>query len=432
MSDSLLQRAVKIHGPEKVLGSLDKAQREALRFTWRAWARPEQLAPLGLWLIWLVLAGRGFGKTRTGAEFVREEVEQGRAGRIALVSPTAGDARDVLVEGDSGLLAISPNHFRPHYEPSKRRLTWPNGAQATTYSADEPDRLRGPQHDLAWCDEIAAWNYAIECWDMLMFGLRLGSPRACVTTTPKPVQIVRDLLKRRASDVSVTGGSTYENASNLAPVFLKTVRERYEGTRLGRQELLAELLDDVPGALWQRAQLDKLRVDKAPELKRVVIAVDPAVTNTEGSDETGIVAAGKGVDAHGYVLGDYSCRMSPDGWARRAVEAYHRHGAVRMVAEVNNGGDLVERVIRTVDPRVSFKAVRATRGKMVRAEPIAALDEQGKVHHVGTFAAMEDQMCAYTPDGYDGSPDRADARVWVLTELMLEGKEAGSVPGWRV
>lgn len=393
---------------------------ETLEYEWPYWARPSQLPPPGDWRVWLLLAGRGFGKTRTLAEWVRDRIESGRSGRMALVAPTAADVRDVIVEGESGILAVCPPWNRPLYEPSKRRLTWPNGAIATTYSADEPDRLRGPQHDAAACDEIAAWRYP-ETFDMLMLGLRLGNdPRALAATTPKPVRLVRELLA--AGTTSVTRGSTYENAPNLAPAFLTQITAKYEGTRLGRQELNAELLDDVPGALWTRKVLDDLRTVQVPDLQRIVVAVDPAVTSGEDADETGISVAGLGVDGHGYVLGDLSCRMSPEGWARRAVNAFREHRADRIVAEVNNGGDLVERVIRTVDVSVAYKAVHASRGKRVRAEPIAALYEQGKVHHVGAFADLEDQMCAYTPDGYDGSPDRLDALVWALTELMLNSR----------
>lgn len=394
-----------------------------LLYEWRFWARPNQLPPENWRHVWLILAGRGFGKTRTGAETVRWLVETGQAKRIALVAPTAADARDVMVEGESGILAVSRPDFKPEYEPSKRRITWPNGAVAYTYSAEEPDRLRGPQHDFAWCDELAAWKYPDDTWDNLIFGLRLGdNPRVVVTTTPKPIPLVRKLVND--PETVVTRGSTYENAANLPPSFLKEIRDKYEGTRLGRQEIYAEILDDVPGALWNRTMLDELRVKKAPELIRIVVAIDPAVTSGENSDETGIIVAGKGVDGHGYVLEDLSCRMSPDGWATRAVNAYHKYEADRIVAEVNNGGDLVETTIRTVDRRIPYKAVRASKGKRTRAEPIAALYEQGKIHHVGSFPLLEDQMCNFTPDGYDGSPDRVDALVWALTELMLKGERA--------
>jgi phage terminase large subunit-like protein len=408
-------------------------QEEARRFLfdWRSWwARPDQLAPSGPWTTWVILAGRGYGKTRVLSEWVREQVSCKRAGRIALVAPTTADVRDVLVEGPSGIIACCPDYDRPVYEPSKRRLTWPNGAVAITYSADEPERLRGPQHDAAVCDELAAWRYP-EAWDMLMFGLRQGAdPRAVVATTPKPVKLLKDLLAReckngiydKSHDVVVTRGSTYENQANLAPTFINTIVRKYEGTRLGRQELLAELLTDVPNALWQRDNIDKLRVVKAPELRRIVVAIDPAAKSTEGSDETGIVVAGIGRDQHGYLLNDLSGHYQPLGWARRAITAFRDYKADRVIAEINNGGEMVEATLRSVDKGISYKAVHATRGKVIRAEPIAALYEQGKMHHVGSFPQLEDQLCEMTLDfdrtaaGY--SPDRLDAAVWAFTELM--------------
>jgi len=323
-----------------------------------------------------------------------------------------------MIEGDSGLLAISRPDFRPLYEPSKRCLTWPNGAIAMAYSGDEPDQLRGPQHDAAWADEPAKWKYPQEAWDNLEFGLRLGAhPRIVATTTPRPIKLIRDLLQDPMT--VVTRGSTYDNIANLAPSFLDRMTRRYEGTRLGRQELHAELLEDVPGALWQRQHIETYRVPRIPELSRVLVGIDPAMSSGENANETGIIIAGKGQDGHAYVLEDLSCRLSPDGWARRAISGYHRHRADRIVAEVNNGGDLVERVIRTVDRSVPYRPVRASRGKAIRAEPVAALYEQGRVHHVGLFADLEDQMCAFTPDQYGGSPDRVDALVWCLTELLL-------------
>ena len=407
LASGWLRQSLSSLDPSQIQATIDKlSDREAtaLLYDWPIWARPNQLAPAGIWRFWVALAGRGWGKTRTGAEWVRGNVESGKARRIALVAATAGDARDVMIEGDSGLLAISPPWMRPLYEPSKRRLTWPNGAVAHSYSAEEPKRLRGPQHDLAWADELAAWQYP-EAWDQLMFGLRLGQdPRAVVTTTPTPTPLVRSLL----SDPStiVTRGATYENKANLAPQFLAFLMRKYEGTRLGRQELYAEVLDDVPGALWQRENIDATRVQSVPEgvrLSRIVVAA---------TAQTG----------HGYVLADWSLRASPDQWAKRAVAAYHEFKADRIVAEVNNGGDLVERILRTVDHHVSYRAVRASRGKVTRAEPIAALYEQGRVHHVGSLAKLEDQMCLFTPDSqFEKSPDRADALVWALSDLMLKG-----------
>lgn len=386
---------------------------------WRAKARPSQLAPPGDWNGWLALAGRGWGKTRAGSGWVHELVEARQAGRIALVAATAADARETLVEGVSGLLNTAP---RPIYEPSKRRVTWPNGAIATTFSSEEADRLRGPEHDAAWADELAAWTDMQDTWDMMQFGLRLGKrPRWLVTTTPRPLKLIKSLLAREGKDVVVTRGSTFENEANLASTFLATIRERYEGTRLGRQELNAELLSDNPGALWQLDWLDRDRVTTAPELKRIVVAIDPAVSNNEGSDETGIIVAGVTKDQRIYVLEDLSGKYAPHEWAAVAIKAYRRHKADRILAEVNNGGAMVEATIRALDSLVSFKAVHASRGKVMRAEPIAALYEQRKVHHVGNFARLEDQMCAFTSDfdrsrnGY--SPDRLDALVWALTEL---------------
>jgi phage terminase large subunit-like protein len=391
---------------------------------WRSRARPSQLPPAGDWNGWVVMAGRGFGKTRTGAEWVKELVETGTARNIALVAPTAGDARDVMVEGPAGILAVSSPWCRPEYEPSKRRLTWPNGATGSTFSSEEADRLRGPQHDAAWCDELAAWNNPSDTWDMLMFGLRVGAhPRWLVTTTPKPIKLLKELLAREGKDVVISRGSTLENSANLAPTFLEAIRKRYANTRLGRQEIYAELLSDTPGALWQIDWLDRDRVERAPELKRLVVAIDPAMSTNEGSDETGIVVAGVDRDGHGYILEDLSGRYAPHEWAAKAVTAYQRHKADRIIAEVNNGGLMVEETLRMISRGVSYKAVHASRGKVIRAEPVSALYEQRKIHHVGTFTQLEDQLCSFTSDfdrtraGY--SPDRLDALVWSLSELLV-------------
>src|SRR5215831_5072499 len=395
----------------------------ALENSWPVIARPNQLPPPGDWSIWLLLAGRGFGKTRTLAEWVCAQVAFGQARRIALVAATAADARDVLVEGESGILAVAPPWCRPVYEPSKRRLTWPNDAIATTYSAEEPERLRGPQHDAAVCDELGAWSRP-ETWDMLQFGLRLGrKPRCLVATTPRPTKLIRGLIAREGHDVVVTRGSTYENRANLAPGFFDQVIRKYEGTRLGRQELNAELLEDTPGALWSHAIIDAARMAAAPSLQRIVVAIDPAVTSGEEADETGIVVVGKDANGHGYVLADLSGRYQPIEWARIAITAYKTHRADRIVAEVNNGGDMVETTLRSVDPNVAYSAVHASKGKYTRAEPASALYEQGKVHHIGAFPQLEDQMTMFTPD-LDRKAmqfsDRADALVWALTELLLE------------
>lgn len=413
------------------LAKLTEAAKAELNWTWRGWwARPSQLAPDGDWRQWLYIAGRGAGKTRGGAEWVREQVKAG-IGRIHLIAPTAGDARDVMVEGDSGVLSVCwPGDKdtkgnvigRPLYEPSKRRITWENGAMATLFSAEEPERLRGPQCGAIWADELAAWKNAQSTWDMAMFGLRLGTdPRSIVTTTPKPVPLVRALMKDPGS--VITRGSTYDNAANLAAPFLQSIRDRYEGTRLGRQEINAEMLDDLPGALWTREMFDSQRKGMLPEMRRIVVAVDPSGTRGESDsgDSIGIVVAGIGIDGRGYVLADRTCKLSPDGWAKRAVGAYHEFKADRIVAERNFGGAMVEAVIRTADKSVSYKEVTASRGKVARAEPIAALYEQGRVSHAPDLEELEDQMCQIGSSGYigEGSPDRADALVWALTELMM-------------
>jgi len=404
-------------------GTFTDAELAALGYDWPTWARPTQLAPDGDWTVWLLMAGRGFGKTRCGAEWVRGEVEAGRLSRIALVAATAADARDVMVEGESGILAVCPPWNRPNYEPSKRRLTWPNGAVATLYSAEEPDRLRGPQHDGAWCDEVAAWDRP-DTWDQLMFGLRLGArPRVCATTTPKPVQLVRDILTR--PDCVVTRGKTSDNRANLADAFLRSVVAKYEGTRLGRQELDGELLEDNPGALWSRALLDASRLDALPcEPSRIVIGVDPAVTAHEDSDETGIIVACRGSGAtrdHVFILADRSGRHPATAWPREVVALAKLHKANRVVGEVNNGGDLVEAAIRNAPggTYTPFQSVHATRGKYKRAEPVAMLWEQGRAHLVGHFPDLEDQMATFRPDDPAGrSPDRMDALVWAVTALM--------------
>jgi phage terminase large subunit-like protein len=392
---------------------------------WWDTARDEQLPPEGDWRTWLILAGRGWGKTRTGAEWVRRQIAHGSQ-RVALVGPTAADVRDVMIEGESGLLSVcADDAVKPIYEPSKRRITFPEGsalapqgAIATAFSADEPDRLRGPQHDCAWCDELAAWRYP-EAWDQLQFGLRLGTdPKVIVTTTPRPTKEIRTLVA--AETTAVTRGSTFDNADNLAPAFLERILAKYEGTRLGRQELYAEILDDVPGALWTRAMLEAAVTGcpkPVPDGERLVVAIDPAITSGEDSDETGIVVAQR-TGREAVVLADLTCRLSPDGWARRAVEAYHEHKADRIVAEANQGGDMVKTVLRTVDPNVPVKLVHATRGKRVRAEPVAALYEQGRVFHAAVFADLEDQLVTWTPDS-PTSPDRLDALVWALTDLDL-------------
>lgn len=412
------------------LASLSEEEAAVFLYDWDCWARENQRMPKDWEVYWLLLAGRGFGKTRTGAETIKALAESGEYRHIGLIAPTADDARKVMVEGESGILAVSPPWFCPVYEPALRQLTWPNGVKAITYSAEEPNRLRGPQHDLIWADEIAAWKYR-EAWDMALFGLRLGThPKAIITTTPRPIKLIKELLSD--SDTIVTRGSTYENKDNLAPTFYKKIVARYEGTRMGRQELYAEMLEDIEGALWERDRIDELRVtpDQVPDFKRVVVAVDPAVTATEDSDETGIIVVGKGVDDHLYLLDDKSGKMTPHKWAQKAIVAYEQWEADRIIAEVNNGGDLVEMVLRNEAPTIPYKAVRASRGKLLRAEPVAALYERGLVHHVGHFPKLEDQLCSFTQDfdrKTEGSPDRLDGLVWGATELMEDVKSWGFV-----
>lgn len=409
--------------------TLDDEEAALVEFEWALWARPNQLEPEGDWRYWLIKAGRGFGKTRSGAEWVRAQVAAGR-GRIALVGPTAADARDVMVEGPSGILNICPPWDRPNYEPSKRRLTWPNGALATLYSAEEPERLRGPQHDAAWADELAAWKYLQETWDQLQFGLRIGTnPRCAITTTPKPLPLVRQLAKD--PDCVVTSGTTYENAENLAPAFISRIVKRYEGTRLGRQELEAELLEDTPGALWPRALIETARPKPGatmPAMIRIVVGVDPSGSDGETGDSQGIVVCGLGNDGRGYVLQDGSCRLSPEGWSQRVASLYSVHKADRVAAEVNYGGAMVEAVLRISAPNLPVTLVSASRGKHVRAEPVAALYEQGRITHVEPFVELEDQMALMTSQAYEGpgSPDRLDALVWAITELMLPEMSGGA------
>lgn len=408
---------------EKVLSELTDAECEILLHDWRGFhARPEQVAPAEDWDIWMILSGRGWGKTRTGAEWIREKALASPI-RIALVGETAADARDVMVEGESGILKCHAEHERPLYEPSKRRLTWPNGSVATLFNATEPDQLRGPQANAAWCDELAKWRYARETWDQLQFGLRLGDhPQVLVTTTPRPIELVKAIVAGKEGKAVITRGRTMDNRVNLAGTFLEKIEARYGGTRLGRQELEGEILGDIPNALWTLANIDASRVkEHPPTLKRIYVAIDPAISNTEQSDEHGIIVVGQSADGkEGYVLEDASAKGSPMEWAKRALSVHDRWQADGIVVEVNQGGDMVAQTIRSVRSGVKIVEVRATRGKHVRAEPIAALYEQGRIHHVGSFVDLETQMTQMTTFGYegDGSPDRADALVWGLTTLF--------------
>ena len=408
-------------------GRLNERETRLLNRDWRLWARAgKQLPPdAGGWRNWLILGGRGAGKTRAGAEWVRAMAlglwpELGpRCERIAILAPTFDEARLVMIEGKSGLLGVHMDDERPVYEPSKRLLTWPNGSIAQVFSADEPESLRGPQFDAAWCDEMAKWKYADAAYDMLAFALRLGeTPRVVITTTPRPTPLVKRLLADAGT--AVTHSRTADNRAHLAKGFLDDVVARYGGTRLGRQELDGELIEDDPDALFQRELIEKTRCREVPEWVRVVVAVDPPASHGKRANACGIICAGLGQDGRAYVLEDRTMRgASPSRWAEQVVTLYHARQADRVVAEVNQGGAMVEQVLREVDAGVPFRAVHATRGKRLRAEPVAALYEQGRVSHAGTFPELEDEMCTAIRGGLH-SPDRLDALVWAITELMLK------------
>jgi phage terminase large subunit-like protein len=429
---------------DRFLNDLSEGELLALPYLFEFWARQQQRPPQSDGKTWVGRGGRGAGKTRAGAEWVRAQVEgarpldQGRASRVALVGETLEQVREVMVHGDSGILACSPPDRRPQWHETRRRLVWPNGATAQAFSAHDPERLRGPQFDAAWVDELAKWKNAQVTWDMLQFGLRLGdNPQQVVTTTPRNVPLLHAVL---AADSTVqTQAATEDNRANLAESFLAEVKRRYGGTRLGRQELEGVLMSDIEGALWSRSVLEAAAVNAAPELDRIIVAVDPPVTGTARSDACGIVVVGAVLDGppqdwRAYVLEDASVQgLSPQGWAEAACEAAHRWEADRLVAEVNQGGDLVESVVRQVDPMLSYRAVRATRGKVARAEPVAALYEQGRVHHLRGLGDLEDQLCLMGRAGFEGegSPDRVDALVWALTDLMLVPAQGWARPSVR-
>ncbi len=417
---------------EAILSLFSEEEREELRWYWPLWARPEQLPPGGDWSSWLICAGRGFGKTRAGAEWVREIARDNVDARIALIGASLPETRSIMVEGESGILAVSPPYRRPTFEPSLRRITWPNGAQAFLYSAAEAESLRGPQHSHAWCDEIAKWDAsggrAMKAWDNLLMGLRLGEqPQVLATTTPRPVPLMLRLLAGEATgETVVTRGSSYDNAANLPARFLEAMRRGYGNTALGRQELDGQMLTEVEGALWSRAALEELREKpgEAP-LERVVIGVDPPAS--ANGDACGILVVGLGADGVARVIEDRSVKKpSPERWARAVAAAHDTWKADRIVAEANQGGAMVESVLRAADMNLPVKLVHASRGKVARAEPIAALYEAGRVRHAGAFPELEDEMCGLLAGGsYQGpgrSPDRADALVWALSELMLGGK----------
>ncbi|KMW56575.1 Gene Transfer Agent terminase protein [Candidatus Rhodobacter oscarellae] len=417
---------------EAFLDELSEGALLALPFLFEFWALEHQLPPEGDWRTWVILGGRGAGKTRAGAEWVRAQVEgatptaPGAARRLALVGETLDQTREVMIFGESGILACSPPDRRPKWEATRRRLVWPNGAVAQVFSAHEPESLRGPQFDAAWVDELAKWKRAGEAWDMLQFALRLGeAPRQVVTTTPRNVGVLKSILGN-ASTVT-THAATEANRAYLAASFLQEVRARYAGTRLGRQELDGVLLDDAEGALWTGQMLEGSRVEDPPPLDRIVVAVDPPVTSGKRSDACGIVVVGAVTqgppqDWRGYVLEDATvAAASPSAWAQAAIDARERWGADRLVAEVNQGGEMVQEIVHGIDPMVPYRAVRASRGKAARAEPVAALYEQGRVKHAADLGALEDQMCQMTAQGFlgKGSPDRVDALVWAIHDLMI-------------
>jgi predicted phage terminase large subunit-like protein len=396
-------------------------------YNWQHHARPSQLPPAGNWNTWLILAGRGFGKTRAGAETIRNWVNTQESKRIALIGQSLQEVRSVMVEGKSGLLAVSPPHERPTFEPSKNQLRWPCGALATLYGADYYEKLRGPEFDTAWVDELAKFRYAQEFWEQLRLSLRLAPARCIVTTTPRPIPLLTHIIND--SGTVLTKGNTFENSANLSHTFLEQIKAQFDNTRLGQQELYAELLSEQQGALWSRTNI--LYEHPKDEFKRVVIAIDPATTHHAQSDETGIVVAALGHNNCVYVLDDISGRFSPNSWGEKVAKAYGKYGADRVVAEVNKGGDLVEGVLKTVAPHISYRPVRATRGKYTRAEPVAALYEQKKVFHIKPLVELEAQMCTYVPGITTKSPDRMDALVWAITSLMLESESQPVLKLWN-
>jgi phage terminase large subunit-like protein len=400
---------------------------------WRAKARAKQLPPDGDWSTWLIVAGRGFGKNWTGSNWLAEQAVTYPCTDWAVVAPTFRDCRTTCIEGSTGLLAAlgyeTPDSEVESWHRNELRITLTNGSHIFGFSADQPERLRGANLAGAHCDELGSWRYPQTWYEGLIPALRIGDhPRVVVTTTPRSMSLLRDLLNRHDGSVHVTRGSTWENAANLSQTALDELRRRYAGTRLGRQELEGELIEDTDGALWQRSWLEagRVRPENVPDLTRVVVALDPSVTSSASSDEFGIIVAGEGPGGHGYVLGDYSMRGTPDECMRRAVAVYRQHQADRVVGEANMGGDMIEALLRTVDPSIPYRKVTASRGKAIRAEPVSALYEQGRVHHVGVFAELEDELCTWTPAD-PRSPNRLDALVWAFSELR--GLSYGSVMG---
>jgi phage terminase large subunit-like protein len=421
------ERVAQLKGADYIKWLKDQKPEEMwqLEYEWDFWQRTDQRPPLGDWRTWFVMAGRGFGKTRMAAEYVRAAAEADGSLRIALVAATLHEARSIMIEGESGLLSIAPDEKRPTWEPSLKRLVWPTGAIANVFAASEPEALRGPEHHLAWADEVAKWEKGTDAWDNLMMTMRLGEePRIVATTTPRAVPLVRRLLKE--GGIAITRGAMEANRAHLPDSFREAMQEVYGKARLGRQELLGEFLEDAEDALWTRDLMERCRVKGAPEMRRIVIGVDPPAS--AGGDACGIIAVGKGADGKAYVLADHSVKgRSPEGWARAVSTAALVWGADRVVAEANNGGDMVVSTLQAADVAMPVKKVSASRGKVARAEPVAALYEAGKAFHIGAFPELEDELCGLiSGGGYEGpgrSPDRADALVWAMSELML-GKRA--------
>ena len=416
----------------ELIDSMNEREAKTLYYDWRFWARPEQVEPKGLGaigrFIWFSKSGRGAGKTRQFAEWVIEKVRDHGYRYISLVGAASDEVRTIMIEGESGILNCSPPWFMPDYEPSKKRVTWPNGAVAQIYYGSEPDKARGAQSDLVWCDELAKWKYPEDTFDNVLLGLRLGKNPLCgVSTTPRPTKFIKELVRR--PEVIVTEGKTMDNIDNLAPPFIQTVIRKYVGTRLGLQELDGRLLDDNQNALWKRQWIDATRIkyNDLPQLWRVVVPIDPAVTSTETSDEIGIVPTGEGPPPaihgvrfpdmpHYYILDDFSLKGTPLEWGSKAITAYHHWKADRIIGETNNGGDLIESNLKNIDRNIPYAGVHASRGKVTRAEPISALYEQGRVHHVGTFGDLEDEQCEWEPGM--PSPSRLDSVVWGISWLM--------------
>lgn len=405
-----------------------KRMSEKHTFVWDDHARENQKMPKGDWITWLILAGRGFGKTRTGAETIRKLVMEGKAKRIALIGGSIHEVINVMLQGESGIITISPKAEQPKLNTSTNTILWPNGARGYLVGATQPEKLRGPQFDAAWVDELAKFRVAESVWNQLMLGLRLGeNPKCIVTTTPKPTPLIKRLLNDQ--NTVVTRGTTFDNKDNLSHLYFDQIIKQFESTSLGAQELYGEMLTQEAGALWQRSMI-KYAVPDSKTFRRVVVAVDPAATHHEQSDETGIVVAALTDDNCVYILDDVSGRLSPLDWGQRAVEAYRRFEADRLVAEVNKGGDMVERIVKSIDAQVSYKSVRATRGKNIRAEPIAALYEQNRVFHVKPMRELEQQLCEYIPHKTSKSPDRLDALVWAVTELLLVCESNPTLKVW--